>query len=73
MAGAYEFREDVTDDTIEHYIRPHLTSSKRTNDLVRFILAFDNVQTVRIAPKLRELNIPTQIISGDGDIFFGET
>lgn len=72
MEGAYENSGAVTDDTIEAYIRPHLVSPERTNDLVRFILAFDNAQTVRIEQKLRELNVPTLVVWGTGDIFFGK-
>ncbi|MBS0450030.1 MAG: alpha/beta hydrolase [Proteobacteria bacterium] len=72
MEGAYENSATVGDDTIEAYIRPHLASPERTNDLVRFILAFDNAQTVRIEQKLRELNVPTLVVWGTGDIFFGK-
>jgi len=72
LGGAYENPEKVADETIEAYVRPHLKSPERTNDLVRFILAFDNAQTVRIEPKLRELKVPTLVIWGTGDIFFSK-
>jgi len=70
MEGAYENSATVSDDTIEAYIRPHLVSPERTNDLVRFILAFDNAQTIRIESKLRDLKVPALVVWGTGDIFF---
>lgn len=71
MAGAYQDASTVSDDTIEAYIRPHLASPERTQDLVRFILAFDHAQTVKIEPKLRALKVPSLVVWGTGDIFFG--
>lgn len=71
MEGAYENSAAVSDETIDAYIRPHLASPERTEDLVRFILAFDNAQTVRIESQLRELKVPTLVVWGTGDIFFG--
>lgn len=72
MEGAYENSASVSDETIDAYIRPHLASPERTEDLVRFILAFDNAQTVRIESKLRELKVSTLVVWGTGDIFFGK-
>lgn len=72
MEGAYEHSTSVSDETIEAYVRPHLASPERTQDLVRFILAFDNAQTVGIEHRLRELKIPALIVWGTGDIFFSK-
>jgi len=72
MEGAYQRSADVADDTIEAYIRPHLASAERTQDLVRFILAFDNAQTVKIESQLRELKAPALVVWGTGDIFFSK-
>ena len=38
--------------------------------LDRFILGFDNGQTVRVESKLKDLQAPTLIVWGTGDIFF---
>ncbi|KTC41328.1 hydrolase [Pseudomonas sp. ABAC61] len=70
MEGAYENSSLVSDETVDAYILPHLSSAQRINDLERFILAFDNAQTVRLEPTLRELTVPTLILWGTGDIFF---
>ncbi|MDI9248313.1 MULTISPECIES: alpha/beta hydrolase [unclassified Stenotrophomonas] len=72
MEGAYERSSDVSDETIETYIRPHLASPERTQDLVRFILAFDHSQTVKIERALRGVAVPALVVWGTGDIFFGK-
>lgn len=70
MAGAYEHPEKVSDETVEIYIRPHVASPERTQLLARFILGFDNVQTVRIEEQLKRVAAPTLAAWGTGDIFF---
>lgn len=70
LGGAYERPEAVSDDTIDAYLTPYLSNPSRLQDLERFILAFDNKQTVRIEEKLKTLNVPTLIVWGTGDIFF---
>lgn len=71
LGGAYENPQAVSDQTIDTYLDPYLSSPARLRDLERFILAFDNRQTVRIANKLSELDVPTLVVWGTGDIFFG--
>ena len=71
LGGAYEHPENVPDETIDAYLSPFLGDPRRLHDLERFILAFDNTQTVRIAAKLRKLDIPTPVVWGTCDIFFG--
>lgn len=70
LGPAYERPQDVTDETIETYLDPLVSTPQRTRDLERFILAFDNRQTVRIESKLRDFKAPTLIVWGTGDVFF---
>jgi pimeloyl-ACP methyl ester carboxylesterase len=70
LGPAYERREDVSDDTIETYLKPHLLSPQRTYDLERFVNAFDCRHTVKIEKRLRELRAPTLIAWGTDDIYF---
>jgi pimeloyl-ACP methyl ester carboxylesterase len=70
LGGGYENPQAVSDETIDIYLKPYLSNPARLRDLERFILAFDNRQTVRIANKLSELDVPTLIVWGTGDIFF---
>lgn len=70
MAGAYENPQAVSDETIEAYLRLHVSSADRTNDLVRFITGFDNAQTVRVEAELKKFKAPTLVAWGTGDPFF---
>ena len=70
LGPAYEHPENVTDETIENYLRPFLASNERTRDLERFVEAFDNKHTVAIEPKLKTFEAPTLIVWGTDDIYF---
>src|ERR1700735_3066136 len=70
LGPAYEHPENVTDETIDNYLRPFLASNERTRDLERFVEAFDNKQTTAIEPKLKTLKAPTLIVWGTDDIYF---
>jgi pimeloyl-ACP methyl ester carboxylesterase len=70
LGPAYERPEDVSDEDIEIYLRPHLRSEQRTRDLERFVGAFDNKHTLAIEPQLRRLKAPTLIVWGTDDVYF---
>jgi pimeloyl-ACP methyl ester carboxylesterase len=70
LGPAYERPQGVTDNTIEAYLRPLVSTPQRVRDLEPFILGFDNGQTVRVASKLKDLHAPTLIVWGTGDVFF---
>ena len=70
LGPAYERPQEVTNETIETYLNPLVSTPQRTRDLERFILAFDNRQTVRVESKLRDFKSPTLIVWGTGDVFF---
>jgi len=70
LGPAYEHPENVTDETIEGYLRPFLRSEQRTNDLQRFLAAFDNKHTLAVEEQLRRLDAPTLIAWGTDDIYF---
>jgi pimeloyl-ACP methyl ester carboxylesterase len=70
LGPAYEHPEQVSDETIETYLRPFLRSAQRTRDLERFLAAFDNAHTVRVEAGLRALRAPTLIMWGTDDIYF---
>ena len=67
---AYERPEDVSDDTIETYLRPHVRSPQRLRHLERFVNAFDCRHTVDIESALKLVQAPTLIAWGTDDIFF---
>jgi len=70
LAAAYEHPEQVTDATIETYLRPHVVSAARTRDLARFLAAFDCAQTVAIEARLKTLQVPSLVVWGTDDVFF---
>src|SRR5262249_43537273 len=46
LGPAYEHPEQVSDDSIERYLRPLVRTEQRTRDLQRFLAAFDNKHTL---------------------------
>src|SRR5580693_7524796 len=70
LGPAYERPENVSDEDIEIYLRPHVRSEQRTRDLQRFVAAFDNKHTVQIEHQLRQLEAPTLIVWGTDDMYF---
>ena len=70
LGPAYEHPENVSDEDIKIYLRPHIRTEQRTRDLQRFVAAFDNQHTLAIEPQLRTLKAPTLIVWGTDDIYF---
>jgi pimeloyl-ACP methyl ester carboxylesterase len=70
LGPAYERPENVTDDTIETYLRPLVRSAQRTRDVERFVNAFDCRHTVQIERQLGLVQAPTLIAWGTDDIYF---
>jgi pimeloyl-ACP methyl ester carboxylesterase len=70
LGPAYERPNDVTDETIETYLRPFVRNVQRTMDLQRFLAAFDCRHTLAIEPQLRKLDVPTFVVWGTDDIYF---
>lgn len=67
---AYERPEQVLDDTIDTYLRPHVSSPQRLRDLERFVNAFDCRHTRDIESALKLVRAPTLIAWATDDIFF---
>jgi pimeloyl-ACP methyl ester carboxylesterase len=70
LGPAYENAAQVEDATIEMYLRTHLASEQRTNDLRRFLAAFDCSHTVAVEARLKTLRAPTLIVWGTDDVYF---
>ncbi len=73
LGPAYERPEQVSDDTIDIYLTPHVRSPQRVRDLERFLAAFDCAQTVVIEDRLKALQAPTLIAWGTDDVYFDVT
>src|SRR5258707_2712673 len=70
LGPAYEHPEQLSDDSIENYLRPLVKNPQRTHDLERFLAAFDNKHTLAIEPQLKTLKAPTLIVWGTDDVYF---
>jgi pimeloyl-ACP methyl ester carboxylesterase len=70
LGPAYEHPEQVTDESIETYLRPLVRTEQRTRDLQRFLAAFDNAHTLAIEARLKTLTVPTLIVWGTDDVYF---
>jgi pimeloyl-ACP methyl ester carboxylesterase len=70
LGPAYEHPEQVSDETIEKYLRPLVRNEQRVHDLQRFLGAFDNSHTLAIQERLQKLHAPTLIVWGTDDVYF---
>jgi pimeloyl-ACP methyl ester carboxylesterase len=70
LGPAYERPEAVSDEAIQAYLAPLVSTSQRVRELERFIGAFDCSHTVAVANELRRLRVPTLIAWGTDDIYF---
>jgi pimeloyl-ACP methyl ester carboxylesterase len=70
LGPAYEHPEQLSDESIEMYLRPLVRTERRTRDLERFLAAFDNKHTVAVEERLKTLNVPTLIVWGTDDAYF---
>lgn len=71
FARAYADPSVLTDEVFRVYIDPLRANQHNRDNFHRYWLAFDNRQTVTIEPLLRRLQMPTLIVWGLDDIFFG--
>ncbi|MDI6935087.1 alpha/beta hydrolase [Serratia sp. Se-PFBMAAmG] len=67
---AYARPDKVSDETVQAYIGPLVRSEKTVENLKRFVLAFDNQQTVAIEHDLQQLSVPALVVWGTDDPFF---
>lgn len=70
LGPAYEHPDQLSDDSIEMYLRPLVRTEQRTRDLQRFLAAFDNKHTLAIEAQLKTLKAPTLIVWGTDDVYF---
>ena len=70
LGPAYEHPDQVSDESIETYLRPLVRTEQRIRDLQRFLAAFDNAHTRGIEAQLKALTAPTLIVWGTDDVYF---
>jgi pimeloyl-ACP methyl ester carboxylesterase len=70
LGPAYEHPEELTDESIDTYLRPLIKTEQRLRDFQRFLGAFDNKHTLAIEARLKRLKAPTLIVWGTDDVYF---
>jgi pimeloyl-ACP methyl ester carboxylesterase len=70
LGPAYEHPEELSDKSIEKYLRPLVSTEQHTRDLERFLAAFDNGHTLAIEARLKTLKAPTLIVWVTDDVYF---
>jgi len=70
LGPAYEHPELLSDDSIDRYLKPLISTDQRLCDLERFLAAFDNKHTLAVESRLKQLKVPTLIVWGTDDIYF---
>lgn len=68
--GAYTHPEDFTDEAIEYYFTPLLSSPLRKEQFNRYAVSFYPNPLVAIAPNLKRSTVPTRIVWGTNDSLF---
>lgn len=70
LGVGFENPEHITQELLETYITPLLSSSTREADINHYVAAFDSVHTIALREKLAALNTPTQLLWASSDVFF---
>lgn len=70
LGVGFQWPERLSDDVLRGFVEPLLASDDRVRNLERFFGAMDCRQTVEIEPLLRQLEAPTLVVWGTGDVFF---
>ncbi len=71
FSTAYENSEAIPDEAFRTYLEPLLSTDERSRNVQRFLcFERDRDQLVAVAPQLKQLRTPTQVIWADDDVFF---
>jgi pimeloyl-ACP methyl ester carboxylesterase len=70
FGSSLEHPDQLSDETIRAFLEPLVANEEASRSCQRWIQALDVEDMLRIEPQLRELNAPTLIVWGTGDVFF---
>ncbi len=70
FSSVYEDPERIPDEAFKTYLEPLLSSEQRSLDVRRFASLANVRVTASIAPQLRQLAVPAQVVWGDADPLF---
>jgi pimeloyl-ACP methyl ester carboxylesterase len=66
----FEHTDRIADETFRTYFEPLVTSEESGRNMERFLTSINAQQTLAIEPKLKQLQVPTLILWGTGDVIF---
>jgi haloalkane dehalogenase len=70
IGSAYMNPANVTDEAIEYYFKPLVSSPLRKSQLNRYLASLDPNPLLAIEPALRRLNTPARMVWGTADALF---
>ena len=71
FGSAYEHLDGIDPDVIRSYLEPCFGTMERARQFERLLVALDADDLQAVTPQLRELTVPTLVVWGTGDTFFG--
>ncbi len=71
FALTYERIAEVPDEQLHAYLAPLAESDHRARELERCVAQLDDAPLLAIEPLLKQLHVPTLLVWGNGDPFFG--
>jgi pimeloyl-ACP methyl ester carboxylesterase len=71
FALSYEHIADLPDEQLHAYLAPLAESDHRARELERCVAQLEEAPLLAIEPLLKLLNVPTLLVWGTGDSFFG--
>jgi pimeloyl-ACP methyl ester carboxylesterase len=71
LGVGYQYPERLSDDAIAAYANPLIADPRRARLIEDFLINPDVTELTSLQPQLAALQVPTAVIWGDADIFFG--
>jgi pimeloyl-ACP methyl ester carboxylesterase len=71
FASGYEHLDQIDRDVIRSYLQPCFGTIERARQFERLLVSLDVGDLQAVMPQLRELTVPTLVVWGTGDAFFG--
>ena len=71
LGVGYQYPERLSDDAIAAFATPLITDPRRASLIEDFLIDPDVTELTALKPNLATLEVPTAVIWGDADIFFG--
>jgi len=71
FGATYEHLDRMDPGVIRSYLEPCVGTIERAREFERLLVALDPADLTAVTPQLKELTVPTLVVWGTGDEFFG--